>query len=296
MLSLKTWLSAAFSLVLFATSASADSVYVVNSNNQFGTVDLGTGAFQQIGPNMPEEGGGLTPGPNGSLLTLGITGNLDSINPNTGVTTVIGPTGLADCSLPTSPCGPTSANAIAGLGGSFYVTDFANNLYSVNPVTGHTTRIGSTGMPAVTFVPLSTPNPDGSLNFYGEALFSANGKLYATFDTGTINFTTGVVTPVIAENLYQIDPATGKSTLIAPTTFALDTVVGVNGTFYGFKNDTGQIVTLNLANGQTSTVGNFDPNAGLIFGATPVPEPTSIVLALFGIAGLAFYTRRRHVG
>ncbi len=73
-------------LVLFTVPASADSlVYVVNGNNQFGTIDLATGAFRQIGPNGPGNGG-LAPGPNGSLLTLTFSGNLDSINPATGVT------------------------------------------------------------------------------------------------------------------------------------------------------------------------------------------------------------------
>jgi hypothetical protein len=276
----------ALALSLFTAFARADSVYVLNGNGQFGTVELATGAFQPLGPAASEPGTGLTPGPNGSLLTLGIAGNLNTINPATGVTSVIGPTGLADCSTPASPCGPTSANALARLGENFYATDYANNLYTVNPFTGHATRIGSTGMPAVPFVPFSE-NPDGTLNIFGEALFSANGTLYATFDTGTLNPELGVVTPTMANHLYQIDPTTGKATLIAPTAFALDTVVGSNGTFYAFKNDTSQIVTLNLANGSTTLVTDWDPAAGLVFGASPVPEPVSMTLAGLGMAALS---------
>src|ERR1700686_4071270 len=86
-------------LVLLPASASASLVYVVTGGQQFGTVDLATGLFHQIGPNTPEGEGGLVPGPNGSLLTLTLSGNLDSINPATGVTSVVGPTGLADCSV-----------------------------------------------------------------------------------------------------------------------------------------------------------------------------------------------------
>ncbi|MDQ2898915.1 MAG: PEP-CTERM sorting domain-containing protein [Acidobacteriota bacterium] len=283
-------------LALFTVPAIAGPiVYVVTGSQQFGTVDVGTGAFRQIGPNTPEaEVGGLLPGPNGSLLTLAGSGNLDSINPATGVTTVVGPTGLGDCSTPTSPCGPTSANAFGELAGKIYATDYHNNLYTVNPSTGHATLIGPTGIPAVTFIPLSTPNPDGSLNFFGGALFGASGKLYATFDTGTVNFMTGVITPVIPENLYQIDPATGTTTLIGPTAFALDTVIDVNGTFYAFKNDTNQVVTLNLANGNTSFVSNLDPAAGLVFGASPVPEPASLALAGIGMAALLVLRSRRN--
>ena len=128
-------------------------------------------------------------------------------------------------------------------------------------------------------------------------MFSANGKLYATFDAFTVNSTTFTLgTVVIPDHLYQIDPATGIATLIGPTDLNLSAVADVNGTFYAFNGGTGQIVTLDLANGQTSFVGDFDPAAGIVTGASPVPEPTSIALAAFGITGLAIYRRRRQVG
>lgn len=161
-------------LVLFTASASAgSSVYVVGQ--QFGTVDLVTGAFQQIGPNLLEGETGLVPAPNGTLLSLAFTGKLNSINPATGATRVIGPTGLADCSMAGSPCGPTSANTLGELAGTTYATDFHNSLYRVNASAGAATLIGPTGIPAIPFIPLST-NPDGSLNFYDEALFGAGGS------------------------------------------------------------------------------------------------------------------------
>src|ERR1700733_10465631 len=130
-------LLSSLALVLLTTSASAGPiVYVVTGNQQFGTVNLATGAFTQIGPNTPEGEDGLVPGPNGSLLTLTFSGNLDSINPATGLTSVIGATGLADCSnFPVSPCGPTSANELAVYKGTIYATDISNNLYTVNPLT-----------------------------------------------------------------------------------------------------------------------------------------------------------------
>ena len=291
----KTCLFVTFSVFSFTTSASADSIYVVNGNNQFGTVDLGTGAFQQIGPNMPEAGAGLAPGPNGYLFTLGIAGNLESINPNTGVTTIVGPTGLGDCSLPTSPCGPNSASTTAALGGTIYATDLANNLYRVNPLTGAATLLGPTGIPPLPFTLLAN-NPDGTFNAYDQALFSANGKLYATFDAFTVNSTTFTLgTVVIPDHLYQIDPVTDIATLIGPTDLNLGAVADVNGTFYAFNNGTGQIVTLDLTNGKTNFVGNFDPVAGIIDGATATPEPASLALAAFGIVGLVVYRRRKHI-
>ena len=186
-------------LVLLTVPASASPIMYIVNGSQFGTIDVSTGTFNQIGPNMPEGTEGLVQGQNGSLLTLAFSGNLDSINPATGATSVIGPTGLADCSnFPVSPCGPTSANDLGQFGGTIYATDFANNLYTVNPATAAATLIGPTGIPGLSFIPLST-NPDGSFNAYDETLFSTAGKLYVTFDTLTFNPLTS--TPVIPPHL-----------------------------------------------------------------------------------------------
>ena len=106
-------------LLLSAVPASAGTLaYIVtgppDGSAEFGAIDLATGAFTQIGPNV-EGSQGLVSGPNGSLFTLAFSGTLNSINPSTGVTTVIGPTGLTDCSMPPmSPCGPKSANQPGG--------------------------------------------------------------------------------------------------------------------------------------------------------------------------------------
>ncbi len=285
-------LMVSLALVLFTVPVSADSlVYVVG--RQFGAVDLATGAFQQIGPDLLNGETGLVPGPNGTLLSLAFSGELNSINPATGATRVVGPTGLADCATPMSPCGPTSANTLGELAGMVFATDIHNNLYKVNPLTGVATLIGPTGIPAIPFIPTTT-NPDGSFNFYDEGLFGAGGKLYATFNTGTINPVTGMITHVIAPNLYQIDPTTGLTTLVAPTTFSLGAVADVNGTLYAFENDTHQVVTLDLTNGKTSVVTNFDPAVGIVAGASPVtPEPASFALAGIGIAAIVGFRRRR---
>jgi hypothetical protein len=64
-------------------------------------------------PDLPADvGDGLVQGPDRSLLNLGFDGKLIAIDPVTGQTSVIGDTGLGDCSTPTSPCGPDSANWI----------------------------------------------------------------------------------------------------------------------------------------------------------------------------------------
>ena len=103
-----------------AAPAAAQHVYVVNGSQQFGTLDVATGAFRQIGPNTAQGSAGLAAAPGGSLYTLTYGGDLATIDPGTGLMSIIGPTGLGDCSIPgISPCGPMSANTLARLGGKF---------------------------------------------------------------------------------------------------------------------------------------------------------------------------------
>jgi MYXO-CTERM domain-containing protein len=149
-------------------------------------------------------------------------------------------------------------------------------------------------MPAIPFTPLSE-NPDGTVNVYDEAFFSANGRLYATFDAGHVDFSTGELTPVIAGALYQIDPSTAHATLIGPTEFGIGAAAEVNGITYAFLNATGELATFDLTTGRTTVIGTYD--AGVISAAAPTPEPASMAIAAFGLAVMAAagWMRKRKV-
>jgi outer membrane protein assembly factor BamB len=211
-------------------------VYVINApangptdSALFGTANLSTGTFTQIGaPARVGGSAGLAPGPNGLLYTLAVGGDLDAIDPATGITKDIGATGLADCTAPSSPCGPKSANALASLAGVIYATDFANNLYRLNPTTGAATLVGPTGIPAAP-TPL-TVNENGSLNGFVQGLFAADGKLYSTFEAFTFDGTTFATTSILeAPKLYLIDPSTGTTSIVGPTDFNLEAAAQVGG-------------------------------------------------------------------
>jgi len=254
--------------LLLVASAAAQQVYVVTSNQQFGAVDLASGAFHQIGSNTPEGQANLVWGPQG-LYSLTYSGNLEKIDPATGATTVVGPTGLG-----------FNAFSLAGVRGQLYVADFSNNIYSVNAQTGAATLLAATGMPADPAVPF-TFNSDGTINLCDESFYGVNGKLYAIFDAFTLDPGTLAVNSTVQPGLYQIDPLSGLATHIAPTDPNLGAIVQVNGGVYAFKwlilgfgafgpIPQSQIARLDLATGQTTAITTVDPAAGGITGAAPV--------------------------
>jgi hypothetical protein len=243
-------------------------VYVITGSPQFGAVDLHSGTFLPIGPALPPDvGGGLVQGPGKRLLTLAFSGDLVAIDPASGKTSTVGSTGLGDCTTPSSPCGLNSANGIGRLDKDYYLTDFANNLYSVDPESGATKLIGLTGIPALPFSPLSV-NPDGSQNVFNETLFSARGKLYANF-AAAVRPQGGPPVVVIPPAIWEINRKTGHAKWIAPTELGLTSIVNLNETIYAFSVRTGQIVILDVSTGQTSAPIDLDEAAGLIGGATP---------------------------
>jgi outer membrane protein assembly factor BamB len=276
--------------LLLAASASADSlVYVVTDSQQFGTVNLTTGAFHQIGLGTPESDFGLVPGANGSLFSLTLSGHLDSIDTVTGTTTVIGATGLGG-----------AAGNLAEVAGTLYATDTNNNLYTVDATTGTAHLIGHTGIPPLIFNPPTVSD---------ESLYGVGGKLYATFDTFNLPESSPVL--ITPPALYQIDTSTGVATEVASTILNLSASVDVNNGFYAFKEglavpscvgpapfpcaSDAEVFTLDLANGNTSFITDVDLSATAIDGASPVvPEPASMALAGIGIAAVVISGRRRH--
>lgn len=277
---------------LCAGTCAAESVYAISKAPYFGTLDLASGVFHQIGSDLPEPSSGLVSGPNGSFLSLGFSGNLNSINPVTGVTTVIGPTGLGDCNGPSAPCLPNSAFFLTQFNGAYYATDVASNLYRINPTTAAATLLGPSGLPATPFQ-LDATNPDGTTNVADETLFVAGGKLYATYDAGTVDFSNGNITEVIAPALYQLDVASGTASRIGSTAFGLFMAIDQSGTVYAYSAPQQGLVSLDLATGNTTFVRDVDPSADFITGAAQTPEPATTALFGAGCFVIVFLRWRR---
>jgi hypothetical protein len=272
---------------LFAASANAAPfVYVVTLFQQFGTIDLANGQFTPIGNGTPDGLSNLMYLSNGSLLSLATTGSnagyLATINLSNGKETAIRPIKVNG-----QPLG-TNAFSLAEVGNQLYVTDFSNNLYSVDFRTGNATPVGrnggTTGLRPDPNVPFTT-NDDGTFNLCDEALYAVGWNLYATFDSFAIN-TPATGPPAIAHRyiapyVWEIDPRTGAATFIANTDWQIAAIVETEGQAYafegvfdsfsnGFPNGHYALYKLDLRTGKTTWVADIDPSVGLVFGAVPV--------------------------
>jgi hypothetical protein len=266
-------------LVLFVASVSAAPfVYVVTSSQQFGTVDLATGAFHAIGNPTPDAMSNLVWGTDGALYSLTISGSdvgsLAKINPRTGEVTDIGSTGLG-----------FNAFSLAGVRGKLYLTDFSNNIYRVNPESGVATPLAATGMPPDPNIPF-TFNNDGTFNLCDEGFYGVEGALYATFDSFALD--PSQTPPTIAHvfvspAVYRIDPSTGNATFVSATDLNLSAFVEMDEKIYAFRAvpdgfdhtynfpvTHAEVVRLDLRTGKTGKPTEVDASLGLILGAAPI--------------------------
>jgi len=227
----------------FSPVASAGPIaYVVSDSKQFGTIDLGTGAYTQRGAT-PDVliGIGIS---GGTLYGVDVSDRLVAINPLNASAMVIGPTGITG-SRPNPDLGAVSVFTSLTSGGLF-AFDWSSNLYSINPATGVATFVGATGIPALS-------GPFGSIAAAGDAI----SLYYITEEiSDPINQAT-----IIPGSVYRVDPATGHAVLL---TSALPTLpfLGAGfagGSIYAFRAQLGplprpQIWQLDPANGSVQSI------------------------------------------
>lgn len=167
---------------------SATTLYALNdTTDELGVIDLTTGAFTGLVPCPPGGGAanwtGLTIDPVTGVFYASTATDLYTIDPNTGVSTLIGPFGttlMIDIAMNTE--------------GEMYGHDIGtDSIYSINPATGAATLIGPTGYNANYAQGMDFDNDDGTLYIF---LYQGSGaNVY-----GTVNLLTGAVTPLAVSN------------------------------------------------------------------------------------------------
>ncbi len=263
----------AAALVISAVAASADSVYVDDSQGNLYVGDPTTGAFSLVGNSAAASAfGGLTDidfASNGTLYGLDPSGNLYTVSTVDGSIAPVGATGISDYLA--GMAGDNAGNLYAGGTGQ---------IFQINP--SNAAASGSIGGGAGGYV------VSGDLEFIGSAL-------YATSVTGsTVN----------GGEFWSIDPSTGVGTDIGNTGFS--NVFGMaydtnNSTLYGYTN-IGTEFTIDPTTGIGTlayaqiTGTNIGIDGDQLFGAayeSSAPEPSTFGLILAGAAMSLYVVNRR---
>jgi hypothetical protein len=254
--------------LLFAGDLRADTIcYEISTSwDQFGTVDLDTGAVTAISaPEYHEANLGVN---DGSLYTAS-SGELFTVNTATGS---IAPASVENqFGMHLVDMGST----LDGLYGVGYGTDDGTSLsdlglYSISTVTGSATLVGLTGLASNTDVGLST---NSSTLYFGDG-----NDLY------TIATTTGA-----AAHIGSFGAGTNTYQMGAMTT--------IDGVLYGADINNNTIDTINTITGAATPGAATRAIYGLVpdplpSGGSSTPEPGSSSLLAAGTGALALAKRK----
>jgi hypothetical protein len=193
--------------------------------------------------------------------------------------------------------------------GVLYGVDYSNNLGLIQPLTGKTIVVGSTGLskagpigPAVD-VFASLPNGELFLMDYDNVLYSVNKNTGAATMIGATGIPS-ITTPfygtsfsggcdglyftveeddengnnLIPAALYRIDPRTAVTTKVGPTASFMGGSGFIGGRLYGFKIDEAlvggtlgpEVLDIQLNSGSTQVVSNL--NVPSVFGAVSIND------------------------
>jgi uncharacterized repeat protein (TIGR01451 family) len=174
----------------------ATVLYALNdTTDQLGVIDLTTGIFTGLVPCLPGGGAanwtGLSIDPVTGVFYGSTATDLFIIDPTTGNSTLVGAFGTT-----------TMIEIAMGPNGDMYGHDItSDSIYQIDPTTGATTLIGPTGYAANYAQGMDFDNDDGTLYIF---LYIGSGaNVY-----GTVDLTTGAVTPLSTSPLGEFEGAT----------------------------------------------------------------------------------------
>ncbi|MFL6529394.1 MAG: VPDSG-CTERM sorting domain-containing protein [Chthoniobacterales bacterium] len=249
------------------------TLYDINTATGAATNPRSTGQTFVVGITFDSSGNlyGLT------TFASSSPSSLVRINPTTGASVVVGPTGLSNIFEGDIAYNPTNGNLY---GIQDVPSSGARNLFRINAATGNATTIGA----------LPGTNTD-----FSALAFNAAGVLYA-LDTATATATLYVINPLTAGLISSV---VTNVRLGSTAALAFDPVTGIAYLADGSTNGTNLLYTLNTTTGVATPVGplGITDLAGLAFRPAAnqaVPDSgTSLLLLAFAFASL--YLAREHL-
>ena len=259
-----------------STSVSGQTAYAMQfnqANNRFGTINLLTGNFTQLGTEGSTLFNDIAESPNGTLFGIINSASLVTLNTNNGAV-------LTSVSF---SVGGIESLAIASNGTLYGATQGA--LYTVNPLTGVATLVGNFN--------------NGAIGNSGQNIrFGSDGNLYNTDGGVSANNT----------DLFQISTVNGHATLMGVVTnFPGLCLENAGSQMYGVGIQLGSASSLfqdlvgidlsNLKPGGTNSDGSpFDVSYNLLTAnfpnnynfssanlfIVPAPEPSTVSLSILG--------------
>jgi len=234
------------------------------------------------------------------LIGVSPTGNLFSINPETGKASLIGDTGV------NTPVGLAADPYSGTVWGVNLQSDF-DTLHTVDLQTGRFSLVGSLGLRLGGSDAGLTYNPNSNLIY---ATSEGTDSLYSidpTTGQATEVGSTGIVNPhglaydhvhdilyaasgATTRSLYRVDPLNGAASLIG----TLSPSSGQSGLAYDFVNEVlyvnfssgNELYTVDVTDATTTLVGdNFAPGGGIrgLAFVVAIPEPSSAFLTSIAV-------------
>ena len=289
----KVALAALAGLMLFtSTSAFGQQAYALEfnqANNRFGTINLLTGSFTQLGTEGGTLFNDIAAAPNGALYGIINTTSLVTMNTNNGTVS----------SSVNFNVGGIESLAIAPDGTLYGATQGA--LYKVNPVTGIATLVGSfnnsvignSGQNIRFGYDGNLYDTDGGVNATSTHLFQISMVTGVATLTGTVTNFPGLCLENAGSQMYGVGIQLGAASSPMQDLLGIDlNTIRPGGTnLDGSTLDIGyQLLTSNFPN-------NFNFSSADLFvvpgSILPVPEPSSVVLSITGGVIFLLISRKR---
>jgi hypothetical protein len=254
------------------------------SNNRFGTINLLTGSFTQLGTEGSTLFNDIAAAPDGSLYGIINTTSLVTLNTNSGAVMTSVNFNVANI----------ESLAIASDGTLYGCTQGA--LYTINPFTGvaslvgnfNNSVIGNSGQNIRFGYDGMLYDTDGGVSATSTHLFQISTTTGAATLVGTVTNFPGLCLENSGSQMYGVGIQLGAANTLVQSLVGIDLSTIVPGG----TNQDGSPVAIGYQLLTTNFPNNFNISSAELF-IVPAPEPGATALSITGGLLLLFITRRR---